>query len=249
MTGNLAKRPFLTLGFVVCGLVSLAACGAAGATTPLTASGIISKAQSAHPKDATFTLNYTINGTSNGTTINSQLTGSGELTSTPPRSHLTLSGTVIGQTITSETITDGTTEYNKTTAPSLPSDGKWTKTTVSSTDPSADLSFSSLYTGIKNPKLIGTETVNGNNTYHISGTPIEDTPAAGTPAATSTTTSTEDVWIRTDNFYPAKFSITGSDAAGSGIVDIGTSSIVITFTKWDSGVTITVPSPDQVSSS
>ena len=246
MTRFLAKRQFLTLGLIVCGLVTFAACGAASSTAPLSAADIISKAQNAHPKDATFTLSLMVNGTSNGTAVNTQLTGNGELTRTPPRSHVTLNATISGISVTVEDITDGTTQYNKTTSPSLPSNGKWMKTTVSSTDPS-NVSFGSLYTNIKNPKLVGTEKVNGNDAYHITGTPIEDTPTAGTPATSTTSTATEDIWVKTNNFYPVKLSITGTSASGSGLVDTGTSNTVVTFTKWDSGVSIAVPSPDQVS--
>lgn len=205
------------------------------------ATSILSRAQSMPPKDATFTLNYTITDAAN----HAQFSGNGELSSNPPYSHRTIAGTIVGQNIITEEIADDVAKYTKTIVPNMPSDGKWQKTELDSFDPFMRLSFSSLYSGIKHPKLVGTGMLNGNRTYHITGTFTGEILTAIMPDAVNALSATEDIWIRTDNFYPAKFNITRSSVSSL----VSTTSIVITFIKWDSGIAIAIPSPEQVGNS
>ncbi len=239
MTNHLTPRRILSLIFVIATIAGLAACGVGGSTS-LTVNDIISKADAAHFKDATFTLSLAIKGTFSGTSINTTFTGGGTATSNPQRSDIKFSGSVLGQTVSEETITDGDTTYSKSSG-----DSKWTKSTSSNSGAIPAPDSSSLFGELKNPKLVGIEQINGHATYHISGTAALGT---ATPTTSSTSTNaTADVWVRTDNFYPAKatFQASGSDFG----VDNGSAIVEIDFTKWDSGVTITVPSPDQVQGS
>jgi len=228
--------------FVIASIAGLAACGIGGSSS-LTVNDIISRAEAAHPNDATFTLKLAINGSASGTTINTTFTGDGTETSSPTRSDIKLNGSFLGTAVVIETITDGTTTYTKTT-PSSTGDNKWSKSTGDSSD-NINPDATSFFAGMKTPKLVGIEQINGHATYHISGTAVLPTT---TPTTSSTSgTGTEDVWVRTDNFYPAKLSLQGSGSSFLGVN--GSANLEIDFTKWDSGVTIALPPPSQVSGS
>jgi hypothetical protein len=93
---------------------------------------------------------------------------------------------------------------------------------------------------LQNPGLVGTETINGVQTYHLRGT--VQTPV--TPGANqSIETTTEDLWMRQSDYYPVKIVAHG---AGSSKGTSITVDVTATFTAWNSGVTITPPAPDQV---
>jgi hypothetical protein len=77
--------------------------------------------------------------------------------------------------------------------------------------------------------------VNGHQVYHLRGTLVAPTPAA---TSSTDTPTTEDLWVRTDNFYPAKVMISStSTTAGA----TSTATATITFTSWNTGLTITIP--------
>jgi hypothetical protein len=256
MTNIFAKRQLITFGLVLCGTLSLTACDASGTTTgsngignssssssPLTsASAILSKAQSASYKDASLTYSNTSKSSGGGgADVNTQLTGPGELTHNPSRSHLTLTGSINNQTVAIESITDGSTLYTKSSYSIFKSDGFWHQTKVDAG--SSAVNLDKEYAEIQNPKLVGTETVNGYSAYHITGTPAPNHAVE----STVTQSGTEDIWIRTDNFYPLKFSgkSTSTDSS-DGTTD--TSSISVVFNKWDSGISIALPPPSQIKS-
>jgi hypothetical protein len=53
--------------------------------------------------------------------------------------------------------------------------------------------------------------------------------------------------VRQDNGYPVKVQIQGSGSAqANGTPQGAAAGLVVTFTQWDIGVTITVPAPDQI---
>src|SRR5215469_12998169 len=76
MNHNRTPRRILSLVFVIASIAGLAACGIGGSSS-LTVNDIISRAEAAHPNDATFTLKLAINGSASGTTINTTFTGDG----------------------------------------------------------------------------------------------------------------------------------------------------------------------------
>ena len=65
-----------------------------------------------------------------------------------------------------------------------------------------------------------------------------------TPGANqSIETTTEDLWVRQSDYYPVKIMAHG---AGTNKGTSITVDVTATFTAWNSGVTITPPPPDQV---
>ena len=207
----------------------LAGCsGTAGSTTP-TAQAIINAAKSQTWKDATF--KFTINVTSSDATGNS--TGTGTVTTNPQRSdiHATTSSSLGNQT--DEVITDGTTAYVKT-----PTQSKWLKVTgtpsslsgVGGVSPTSPVNFGSL----QNVTFVGAETVEGFNTWHVKGTTAQTVSG-------KTVTSNVDVWVRQDNNYIVQVKSHSVESGATGAVDT-----MITFTKWNTGVTITPPPANDV---
>ena len=231
-------RRFSLVGLALPALLMLllAACSTstsdAGATTTGTvapsaqAREILAKAQAVKLKDATLkTLVTTKRGSQTVT-----LDGTARTTADPRR--VEVAGTAsLG--IPYHAIVDGSVIYIKL-------NDKWLKYTVGNANAEFNYDFLSLVEQLQNPGLVGTETINGVQTYHLRGT--VQTPV--TPNANQRIeTTTEDLWVRQDNYYPAKI------VAHGGGTNKGTSftvDVTATFTTWNSGVTITPPSPDQV---
>lgn len=225
---------------LVMGVLALSACGIGGGgkatptATPNTAQ-IVAKVKALQFKDATFTM--TANFTTSGQSING--TGSGKITKSPDRSDIqfTFPLTVAGASynVQIEAITDGSTTYTKIdSTPEIPgfsTNGIWTKDTTGSGTGNLFGNTSQFgdFSGIaSNATLVGTDTVNGVAVYHLKGTD------------SSTSGGTVDMYVRKDNYQPVKadFTETGDTA--------GTFSLV--FTGWNTGISISTPSPDQVSS-
>ena len=206
--------------------------GSANATPTATpnASQILAKMQAFTYNDASFTMSLDF--TSQGQSISG--TGGGKITKNPNRSDiqfsfpLTESGTTY--TIQFEVITDGSTSYTQISGiPGLSTNGKWIQSSSSSTsagitpfDPGQLTNMGSL----SNATLVGADTINGVPVYHLTAT---DTGSSG---------GTADIYVRQDNNQPVKisFTMTGSTSG----------SISIVFTSFNTGITISTPSPDQV---
>jgi hypothetical protein len=117
---------------------------------------------------------------------------------------------------------------------------KWLKVSLGSASAEFNYDFISLVEQLQNPGLVGTETVNGMQTYHLRGT-VE---APVTPGANQKIeTTTEDLWVRQSDYYPVKIVAHG---AGSNQGTNITVDATATFTAWNSGITISLPPPDQV---
>jgi len=218
---------------------ALAGCGAlnvggAKATATPDAATILQRASTASYKDATFTL--TLSTLISGTTTTG--TGSGALTKLPERAKLTLiipftlAGTT--NTVTFDIVVDKATDSTYTRITGLPvGSDKWTKTTTSSDVSGSPVNVSSLIDvdKLKDAKLIGVETVDGVKVYHAQATGSTTTTTAGSTPTTSD--STTDIYVRTDNYRVQKISshITGDTA----------SDVSLTFTAYDTGVTIDLP--------
>jgi hypothetical protein len=225
------------------GVLALAACGTSGGgaakTTPTATPGaaqIVDHVKNLKFKDATFTMTFTFD--SQGTSVSGS--GGGKFTKTPDRSDislafpLTVSGT--SYNLQYEVITDGNDSYTMiSSTPDIAgftTNGMWTKGTTdssSSTSPFGNTSqFGDFASGLGTPTLVGTETVNGVAVYHLKGT---DTTTSG---------STIDLYVRTDNYQPVKADFT----------ETGTSSgnFTLIFTGYNSGISIAIPPASQVTS-
>jgi hypothetical protein len=253
----------VVLALVVTGVV-FAANHSSNATPP-TAAQIIASATKANLQDTAYTIqdNTTINFSSSATsstptTIN--ISGTGKLTKTPARNDVTLTIPLIGTQNPIEGLTDGATLYlNVGTLGgllgnqfgSLVPAGKWLEVPLGQTPNVLD------YSRLTNLKVVGSDTVNGKATWHLQGTVNAPTSAKGS-TTTTTTTATEDLWFFQDTYFPAKFVINASgDLSGlagmmggktsNGATPSGaTSTATVSFTSWNTGLTITPPAPSQV---
>jgi hypothetical protein len=85
------------------------------------------------------------------------------------------------------------------------------------------------YESLQNAKLVGAETLNGVNVWHLTGTGN----SGGSNVA-------YDLYVRQDNYYPVK--LVGKSSG----TDQGT--LTIDFTGVNTGATISLPPADQVQS-
>jgi hypothetical protein len=191
------------LAFAACGGTSGAA--SSSPSNPLTAQDIVDKATKSDLKSAEYTVEVklTIGGQE------SSGTGKGKFTKSPPRTAIDLTVVVSGISVTTSLVADDKYTYTKN-----PTNGTWSKTPLSSTD--SDIASYDL----NSPTLVGKETVNGIETYHVKGTNKQGIE--------------REFWFRTDNFYPLKGTI------------IPTAQLPMTgniiYTKWnDPSTSIEIP--------
>lgn len=222
--------------FIVLGTLALAACSsvaAPGTNTTPTASDILAKAKAAKLKDATYTITIKVGSTN----LAGNITGSGDgkLTTHPQRSSSTINFSVSNTTFAYEIITDGKDTYTKQR-----SEAKWSKNAVTlPVNPSDSLNYDQM----KNPTLVGAETINGITTWHLKSvgqTTVTSATATANPTPT-TVSGSEDLWVRQDNAYPVKIIIDASQVGG-------TATITTQYSAWDTGITIDLPAPDQITS-
>jgi hypothetical protein len=237
-------------------MLVFAACGqpAAPTTTLPSAATLLQQATKADYHDVTFTIAFTI--TTQGQTVTG--TGSGEATKTPERmqAQLQFPITLRGKSMqfAFDTITDMTTNATYTKITGVPGvSTRWTKSSLTSGGASPiDVNSLTDYGTLQNAKTIGAETIDGVAVWNVQGTAPAATPtpakatatptktpkATATAAATASPTAaaeptTVDVYLRQDNSYPVKATV---QMAGS---TPGT--VTLTFTKFNSGVSITLP--------
>jgi hypothetical protein len=227
----------LTAALSGCGALNL---GGAKATATPDAATILQRAATASYKDATFSL--TVSTVVLGTTTNG--TGSGALTKSPERAKITLNipFTLEGTTsnVTFDIIVDKATDSTYTRITGLPSVGgislgsdQWTKTSTSAAAGSSPVDVSSLIDvdKMKDAKMIGVETPDGIQVYHLQSTGSSATTTTdATPVTADTTT---DIYIRTDNYRVQKIT---AHTAGTTPSDT-----TLAFTAYDTGVTIDLP--------
>jgi hypothetical protein len=187
---------------------------------------ILAKAQAVKLKDATLKTQVT---TKRGSqTVN--LDGTARTTADPRRVEVVGSASL---GVPYQAIVDGNVIYIKLT-------DKWLKVPLGNANAEFNYDFLALVEQLQNPGLVGTETINGVQTYHLRGT--VETPV--TPGANqSIETTTEDLWVRQDNYYPMKIVAHGGGSSKGTSVTVD---VTATFTAWNSGITITPPPPDQV---
>lgn len=212
---------FATLALIVLGCLGLAACSSSVATPAapkLTAAQILSKAQAASPKAATYADDISTTTAAGKTT---DLKTKISYTSTPKRIHTVLSTTDAGKTTTLETIQDDQNSY-------VNFGGTWMKTpTTTPVDISALDLTKSLYTSIQNPTLVGVETVNGVAAYHLTATASQGLAAGESGKA--------DFWVRQDNYYPVRLAAKSSGGTQGAV------NFTVDYTAWDDQVKIDLP--------
>jgi hypothetical protein len=225
------------------GVLGLAACSTSTSTqtqptpTPtLTAQQILQNAGAVDLKDYAFTFAGTE--TATGQTLN--LNGSAQYTKSPLRLEMQVTLPYSGAQLSASLIVDVSTStvYIKFGQNSLGIPANvWYKGSTSGTLGSfssiaSQLSSSISVNDIKNPTLVGSETINGVAVWHVRGT--TSTGATPTPGTTPATSATVDAYFRQDNYYPVKAVIAGS----------GTN-LTINFTSVNTGLTIALPSNAQ----
>lgn len=209
------------VAFTACGVTNVAA-----PKKPPTATEILAAVSKTDVKDMTYTM--TMNATTDGKAFTGS--GTGKFTKSPSRSDLAFTFTMDGQTITMETITDGTTSYTKMSGmdlPGLPSD-KWMKGS-GSLNPASFLDQSQLtdYSKLKGVTLVGPDTIGGVAVWHLKGSESD-----------GGSDTTANIYVRQDNNLPQKVVIHGTGTFSG--------DVTITFTAINTGITITPPSDDQV---
>ena len=189
---------------------------------------ILSKAHAAPYKDLTCTI---VNeGTLAGSPV-SQAPGSCLYTRQPERVSMTVMITTGGETVTDWYIYDKATDttYEKAITPGVPS-REWMKSAGAVNGSANLLNDLASNLGLTNPTLAGTETINGHQVYHL----YQEFPLPGNGG-----TFRSDEWVRTDNYYPAQLRMSEQAMSNGSAITGGET---ITFTQWDSGVTIPLPS-------
>lgn len=218
----------------LCAVLTLAGCDSpltsTSATTPTinaTPSGplltdpqqILKKAQSVKLDDATLTQH--IETTRNGQSV--ALDGTMKFTTNPSRIALTENAGLLSY----QGVIDGGTLYLKLGS-------KWSKTTLASNNLIA-YNYDAIIGQLRNPTLVGMDTINGALAYHLRGTvqpPV--TPTSGQ----SISTPSADLWVRQDTYLPAKATINVSGTLSGQPTTIA---LTGTFTAWNTGLTIDVP--------
>lgn len=219
---------------------------------------ILNKAASAPLHAANFTLAANVNGSVAGFAASTTVTGNGKLTTNPNRvDALVQSPGIAGfGAINTEVIQDGSDIYTKNGSATKP----WTKNSgILANLPG--LSFTDLldYQKLHNAQFIGEDTINGHKAWHLRAG-LSDLITGSSAAATATAISqqsgaqnslTEDLWIREDTYFPAQLTLTTKTSlasAGAGTAISGTINTdeTLTFTAWNTGITITVPPPSEV---
>lgn len=215
--------------------------GRAPTPTPLTVQDIIRRSQAAALQDTSGTIEEMVTGTEpkSGQNLTLDLKGTQSITTQPARADIVLGTSLLGITFSTESITDGNFDYVMVTTSSNSSSTTplWQKCPANS--PQAGTGNPNLnLTDLQHPILIGMEKVGTFQTYHIQGTLAPTTPTPGTTAGA------EDLWIRIDNFYIAKLVVNATLPSYSILTQVAVQATIV-FTKWNSGLTIVIPAPNQ----
>ena len=244
---------------------------ATSSTTVDSAQDILNQAAAAPLHDTSFTLALNVNSQIGNTTVTIKGTGNGAIITQPFLMQMTFNIDGFGGTNLTETfILDSTDLYFKLPSTLSGSKGKsWTKISLASLASLGGLSGSSGgaptsdfldYTKLHNPQNLGAATIDGYKTWHLRAT-MSDLLSAGGLASTATAVSKqlgvsatyyEDLWIRQDTKYPVQIVVHETATVGGTSTSTAQPAIkativeTLTFTKWNSGVIITLPPPSQI---
>jgi hypothetical protein len=211
---------FFGLILILTALLALTACGSSSGPY---ADDILAHTQTLQITD--MTMDMTVNSTYKGNPAE----GSGEMKFLvdPARTDAVLTLTVAGTTATIEDIDDisAAVVYARSVNASGATSTTWTKLSVSDNS----LSYAQIlaFDNLSNTQLIGAETQQGIAVWHIRGDIIG-----------KSITSTGDVYIRKDTYYPVKAVITDSGATPA--------TTTLVYKAFNTGISIAVPPSSQV---
>ncbi len=180
---------------------------------PKTAADIVARANAAALHDAAFRFSLT----------QFRFSGTGVVTTQPHRVAFTLDP-LTGATDSQKEVIDDTHIYIKS-----PGASQWS--TLANDPTSGILGNPDLphYGELQDVSLSGSETIDGVATWHLQ---------AKVPAAVKTTTQTQEIWIRQDTFFPEQVI---AHIASTGGVFVGAYDAKVTFSQWNTGATIALP--------
>jgi hypothetical protein len=244
-------------------------------------SDILANAKKASLKDASFDIQgqvgLNLGDQAGSTPATTSISGKGVMTLTPAaRNDVTLTVSLLGPQSKFEILTDSNTLYAQfggLSSLGISSDGKWIK--VANPSQEKPKTILDSYDYLHNTTLVGSETINGHDTWHIKGSLTATTSSSSNATATAVAsktgikasgTATEDLWVTKDHYYPAKIQVHVSGNADlgdlssslSGLGDLGglginapsttglTLDATINFTAWNSGASVTVPAASDV---
>lgn len=234
----------LTSALLLSSLLFLGACQPAHPSVlpTMTADNIVNLALRAGLKDTTFHLTFAFDlGGERGhttTTIN----GQGMLTTHPSRVRIQFSSSEQGNVGTGEVITDDTHTFVK--------DGSATQWTTHDVTQASFVNRGDFlhYETLRDTILVGVETIHGRDTWHLRARP--PVSALAPLSVASPTTIGEDLWLVQTTYYPLAIVIQTSgrasvpNANGQQIITQQSLELTMSFTAWDTGVIIQLPTPD-----
>jgi len=208
-----------------------------------TAATVLDNAKKASLKDSQYTLQgqlaLNFGGAAAGTTTPASnpstsfaINGTGKLTISPVRNDVQVNVPALGVQTNLEALTDSNDIYVQLGALaglagiSGSNANNWIKVSGGTTN--TPMTILDSYSAIKNPTIVGSEKINGKDTWHIKGnldtkgTANNATASAigATATAVSKTsglnasaTATEDIWIIKDTYFPAQIMVHASVAA------------------------------------
>jgi hypothetical protein len=246
MHSYLSRMAALVAGIIMMSSFSaLAACslgntttGTTGTSVPATgtvtvsAQAILDQAEHAALKDTSFTIAASAGGASGPVPSNvATVNGQGALTTSPHRTKIHFSAIgLFGISAPADVIID---EHQNVYA-QVPPLNQWVKVDPSQLQVQLGTLEILNYNQVHNPVVIGAETVNGQQTWHVQGVNLAQ--SAGTARRL------EDVWVRRSDFYPVQIQIhTVPDLKGTPTTDNRVLNVMLQFQQWDTGITIDLP--------
>ncbi len=211
-------------------VVTFILASAALANTAPSVPQILSSAESASLNNAAFTFNANVgigfSATGAPTTVS--LTGSGafDMKNNSMKASVNLPA-LIGQASTVNFIAVDNAIYFQDSAltQNTPYAGAWLKLDASSmgngNGKTTTFSLKDLYTHISNPTLVGSETINGTDTWHLKGVLAMHSATAATPVSGASTPVavkpvSVDIWVTKNTYYLAKVVFSGSESMNLG---------------------------------
>lgn len=233
-----APKNFFVIMLAVAALFIFSACSsplgrpAATPTPQLTAQQILTNAKNAKLTDETFTLSMKSTAPATPEATPSAIgslsaTATGKATTNPERISMSMNMTLAGTQVALDMVMDVPTKttYTKITAPASLATNTWQKSAdTSGLFSASDMQLLPSYDKITNPKLIGSEQVNGVDVWHVQGT----TNVSGTD-------ETLDVFVRKADYLPAKMVAHMPSSSGAGL------DVTVVYTAVNTGISIDLP--------
>lgn len=269
--GGLQRLVLILLAVIVVLVASfvtllVARANGAGTTTP-TAQTILAAAEQAKLDSGAYTFNGTLGlsfSSSSAAATSFTFTGSGKFTTSPMAMDTQLQIAFLGNQNTIEVLTDANQVYVH--APILlqlfggtADPQKWLAIPLpSATGTTTPTSIADFYKQIQQPKLIGAQTLDGQDTWHIQGT-LAGHPASGATTTAGTTAQITppqvDLWIAKSTSNPVRFQVQTQASTSAGATTGGTTTglpsqaainVTADFSALNTAITITPPPASDV---